>query len=81
MPKFSLLTWASILGSVLFVTGFAWAAIWYHYARDRMNEQLLYEARPPQAAGFLVTISFLILLPCLIVKVNKFIAVRKHAKK
>ena len=71
MPKFGWLKWASLLGGVLFVTGFAWAGIWY-YAHPGIG-QVLYDARPPQAAGFLVTTGFLILLPCMIVKVDKLI--------
>lgn len=79
MPKFSLLMWASLLGGVLFVTGFAWAGIW-SYAHPGIR-QVLIDARPPEAASFLVTIGSLILLPCMIVKVDKLITARKLAKK
>jgi hypothetical protein len=74
------LAFASLLGAVLFLAGFAWAAIFYYHEQG-VGRQLSYEDRPPAAAGFLVTIGFLIPLPSVIVKLDKFVTAWKQAKK
>jgi hypothetical protein len=80
MRKFNWLTFASVLGGVLLLTGLAWAAIFYYHEQGA-GQQLLYDDRPPQAAGFLITLGFSILLPCVIVRLDKFVTARKQAKK